>query len=122
MRITAAVLSPNIETSLTGQVGRELLAQIIAFQRKVFDPVTKLEVGEIAIETSTHLIEVTNESDGVLEKLLTLKNDPVFNPEQKTVVLYAPSYSRQAARDVVEESIPVIQSLEQLSAYAQKIR
>jgi hypothetical protein len=120
MRVTRAILSPDVETSLTGQVGRELIGEITAFQHTVLDPITGLEVGEIDVETSTSIIEVTNESDGSLQKLLKLKNDPLLNPEQKKVVLYAPGYSPQAARDVVEESIPVIQSLARMSEYVKK--
>jgi hypothetical protein len=120
MRVTSATLSPDIETSLKGQVGRELIDDIIAFRHKVLDPMTDLEVGEIDVETSACIIEVTNQSEGLHEKLLRLKIDPLLNPEQKKIVLYAPNYSQQAAREVVEESIPVIQSLERLSAYVKK--
>jgi len=120
MRITKATLSPDVQTSLTGQAGRELIDEIIAFQHTVLDPGTNLEVGIIDVEISTSIIAVTNESDGLLQKLLKLKNDPRLNPEQKKVVLYAPNYSPQAAREAVEESIPVIQSLERLSAYVKK--
>ncbi len=121
MRVTKASLSPDVETNLIGQVGRELIDKVVAFQSKVIDSDTDLEVGEIDVETSTCIIEVTNESDGALEKLLKLKNDPRLNPEQKKVALYAPNYSQQAAREAVEESIPVIQSLERLSTYIKKL-
>lgn len=122
MRMTQALLSGDNEANLVGQVARELLDTIIAFQRKVIDPMTGLEIGEIGVETSLYLIEVTTKSDGCLQKLLMLKNDPRFNPSRKRVVLYAPYYTPQAAREVVEESIPIIQSLEKLSTYIKKTR
>jgi len=122
MRITNAVLSPDPETSLTGQVGRELIDDIIAFQHSVLDPDTGRPVGEIDVETSTCLIEVTNARDGSLQKLLKLKHDPLLNPEQKKVVLYAPDYAPHAAREAVEESIPVIQSLPRLLEYVKKMK
>ena len=122
MRVANAVSSHDAKISMAGQVGRELIDEIIAFRYKVIDPVTKLEVDEIDIETPSCIIEVTNESDGSLQKLRKLKNDPLLNPRRKKVVLYAPNYSPQAARDVIEESIPVIQSLEKLSAHLKKIK
>ena len=121
MRVTEACLSLDLETNLKGQVGRELIGDIIAFQRRVIHPTTGQDFGEIDVETAKTLIEVTNESDGLLQKLRELKSNPLLNPEQKKVVLYAPHYSPQAARDVVEEGIPVIQSLERLSGYIKKV-
>lgn len=121
MRVTAACLSPDAELHLKGCVGRELIGEIIAFQYKILDPLTHVEVGEIDIETSTALIEVTNASEGALEKLCQLKYNPHLNPKRKKVVLYAPQYVPAAAREVVEEGIPIIQSLERLQEYIRRI-
>lgn len=120
MRVTTACLSGDAEICLKGSIARELLDKIVAFQYKVLDPRTDQEVGEIDVETSTHIIEVTDQGDGFLQKISKLKNDPLLNPRRKKVVLYAPHCTPAAAREVVEESIPVIQSLERLLEYLKK--
>lgn len=122
MRVTTACLSANVEINLKGHVGRELIGEIIAFQHHVIDPTTNLEIGEIDVETSTSIIEVTTQSEGLLQKIVQLKNDPRLNPTRKKVVLYAPHYAPSAAREAVEESIPVIQSLAKLREYIYRKR
>jgi hypothetical protein len=122
LRVADACTSSDEEMHLAGEVGRELVGEITDFRLQVLDPTTEKEIGVVDVETARYLIKVSIENEGLLPVLLQFKNDPLFNPARKKVLLYAPHYTPEAAREVIEESILIFQSLERLIDYVKKRR
>ncbi len=121
VRVAAACTSSNKNTQLEGQVGRSLIADLVSFQRKVFNAGGE-EIGEIDVETSNAIIEVTNGDESKLEQVLKEQNDPLMNPQHKQVILYAPRYSHAADRQFASHGIPIIRSWKDLFDYLRSLR
>ena len=58
--------------------------------RKIYDESGKV-LGEIDIETDSHIIETTVSKNGEHKQIRKYKTD-VFNPENKDVILYIKTY------------------------------
>ncbi|HZO70857.1 MAG TPA: hypothetical protein VFB60_01565 [Ktedonobacteraceae bacterium] len=114
MRVVAALNAPSAQTQLEGQVARAVIADLVSFQRIIHDPVTGEVVGEIDVETSTAIIEVTTTPSGKLEQLLREQNNPLINPEGKNVILYGPDYSHLADLQFAEHDIPIARNMQEL--------
>jgi len=118
--VAAACTSPDPDVQLEGQVGRALIADLVSFQRKVFNA-EGVEIGEIDVETSNAIIEVTNTPRDKLKQLLKDQNEPLMNPNHKKVILYAPGYSHAADRQFASYGFPIIRSLKDLFNYLRSL-
>lgn len=113
-RIAIAVNSPDKEKQWEGEVAQSVIADVVSFQRKIYDPATGMVVGEIDVETSTAIIEVTTAPGDKLGQLVKDQSNPDINPKDKNVVLYAPNYSHSADLQFAEHDIPIIRTLKEL--------
>ncbi len=113
MKVVAALNSPSVEIQLEGSVARTLIADVVSFQRKIYDA-NGTEVGEIDVETSTAIIEVTTEKGRKLPQLLKDQSDPFINPDGKEVILYAPNYSHHSDVPFADHDIPIARTLKEL--------
>jgi hypothetical protein len=120
-RVAVAVNSPDRETRLEGQVARALIDDLVLFQRKITNPVTKREVGEIDVEVANAIIEVTTTDESKTKEVLKEKNNKHMNPKGKQVILYAPRYSHFADRQFESYGIPIIRSFEDLFDYLRRL-
>lgn len=91
--IEKACASPDRAVRLEGQAAKAIRSDVTGFQKKVIDPATGRTVGEIDVETPHALIEVTNIRGGKTGQLENYLK-PEVNLEGKSVVLYAPRYTK----------------------------
>ena len=81
--------------------------------RKIYDESGKV-LGEIDIETDSHIIETTVSKKGKHIQIIKYKTD-VFNPENKDVILYGPNYKNLLAKESVQnEGVTVVNSPDEL--------
>ena len=81
--------------------------------RKIYDESGKV-LGEIDIETDSHIIETTVSKDGKHKQIRKYKTD-VFNPENKDVILYGPNYKNLLAKESIQnEGVTVVNSPDEL--------
>ena len=81
--------------------------------RKIYDESGKV-LGEIDIETDSHIIETTVSKKGKHIQIKKYKTD-VFNPENKDVILYGPNYKNLLAKESVQnEGVTVVNSPDEL--------
>lgn len=118
--VANACLSPDPDIRLEGQVGKALISDLVSFQRKVYDS-SGTVIGEIDVETSNAIIEVTNRKEGKLEQLLKELNNPLMNPNHKQVIFYAPGYSHAADKQLASHGIHIVRSLKELFDYLRSI-
>lgn len=120
--VAEACLSSDPDVRLEGQVARTLISDLVSFKRKVYDA-SGTEIGEIDIETSNAIIEVTSGKQGKLQQLTKELSNPLMNPEHKKIILYAPNYSPAAGQEftVGSERIPIIRSMKALFDYLRSL-
>jgi hypothetical protein len=116
LKVVAALNSPDRKKQLEGQIARALIGDLVSFERKVYNA-NGVEIGEIDVETSNAIIEVTTSPQGKLQQLLKELNNPLMNPTGKQVILYAPKYSRQADQLFASYGIKIVRSLQELMDY-----
>jgi len=78
-------------------------------------------IGEIDVETTKAIVEVTTQTSRKLKQIQKFISDPDLNPLSKAIILYAPNYKNTPAQDivnagayVVRNDIQLIQLLQQL--------
>ena len=94
------------------EVAEAVRNDLVAFNKKVLE--NGLEIGEIDVETSIAIVEVTTQNTGKSKQISKRINDQTLNPTDKSVVLYAPNYSRNATRDIEKIGGHVVRSAEKL--------
>ncbi|MDQ2716562.1 MAG: hypothetical protein M3Z08_16780 [Chloroflexota bacterium] len=123
VKVATAVNSPDKEKQQEGIVARALIADVVSFQRKVYDA-NGVEIGEIDVETSTAIIEVTTTDQGKRQQVIKEQTDPLINPKGKQVILYAPNYSPSTGGSFTMPGmpdIPIIRKLKDLFDYLRRL-
>lgn len=116
-RVAAAINSSSPQQQLEGLVAKPLIADLVSFQRQIVDPATGEVVGEIDVETSNAIIEVSTTDESKLQQVLKEKDNKLINPKGKQVILYAPRYSHHADAQFKSYGIPIIRSFKDLFDY-----
>ncbi len=114
VKVAEAVNSSDPDKQLEGSVAKTLIGDLVGFNRVIVDPATGEVIGEIDIETSNAMIEVTTGPGGKLSQIQKYLNNRVMNPGGKKVILYAPNYGGQAATDIEALNVPVVKNLRDL--------
>jgi hypothetical protein len=92
-------------------VARAVAADLVAFNRKVGP---EGAIGEVDVETSKAIIEVTTRRSGKSRQVTKLLADSAMNPAGKPVILFAPNYGPHATRNMAELGVVVVRTIEEL--------
>ena len=112
--INAARASTNAGTALEGEVAAALGRSVTGFQKTV--TVAGKTIGEIDIETSKAIIEVTGASGRKAGQAAKLVENAAMNPEGKLVVVYGPDLAPGAAKAIEETGAKVARTIEELKS------
>jgi len=88
-----------------------LRVELVDFNRKVGP---NGATGEVDVETSRAIIEVTTRRTGKLKQMQKLLSHPAMNPSGKPVILFAPNYGRSATEDIINAGAIVVRTQEEL--------
>jgi hypothetical protein len=112
--ITDALNSANPQKVLEGQVANAIIQA--EFNLVSFNKVVGLngEIGEIDVETSNAIIEVTTQTARKLRQIQKLISNPDLNPLKKPVILYAPNYKITPAQDIIATGSYVVRVKDEL--------
>ena len=110
-RIEQALRSNDPDTVLEGRVAKAVEADLVDFNRKVGPEGT---IGEVDVETSKAIIEVTTRRSGKSRQIKKLLANPAMNPAGKPVILFAPNYGPHAARNISDLGVVVVRTIEEL--------
>ncbi|PHJ62773.1 hypothetical protein VF14_26985 [Nostoc linckia z18] len=112
--ITDALNSANPQKVLEGQVANAIIQA--EFNLVSFNKVVGLngEIGEIDVETSNAIIEVTTQTARKLKQIQKLISNPDLNPLKKPVILYAPNYKITPAQDIIATGSYVVRAKDEL--------
>lgn len=116
--IQRLLASPNRAEVLVGEVAQAVRNDLVALHRKVGPHAS---IGEVDVETSTAIIEVTMANSGKLSQVVRLIQHRDLNPESKPVILYAPRYLRVPERDITNVGAHVVRNIDQLLKLLQKL-
>jgi hypothetical protein len=119
-RVAAAVNSSCRPTQLEGQVSRVLISDLVSFNHKIIDS-AGIEIGEIDVETSNVIIEVSKTDRRKNQQVLKEMNNKLINPMEKQVILFAPDYSHAADQQFKDKGIPIIRSYKDLFDYLRSL-
>ncbi len=112
--ITDALNSANPQKVLEGQVANAIIQA--EFNLVSFNKVVGLngEIGEIDVETSNAIIEVTTQTARKLRQIQKLISNLDLNPLKKPVILYAPNYKITPAQDIIATGSYVVRVKDEL--------
>jgi hypothetical protein len=110
-RVEQALRSNDPDTVLEGRVAKAVEADWVDFNRKVGP---EGAIGEVDVETSKAIIEVTTRRSGKSRQIRKLLADPAMNPVGKPVILFAPNYGPHAPRNIAELGVVVVRTIEEL--------
>ena len=110
-RIAQALQSSEPDRVLEGEVARAVAGDLVDFNRKVGP---NGATGEVDVETSRAIIEVTTRRTGKLKQVQKLLSHPDMNPSGKPVILFAPNYGRSATEDIINAGAIVVRTQEEL--------
>ena len=110
-RIEQALRSNDPDTVLEGRVAKAVAADLVDFNRKVGP---EGAIGEVDVETSKAIIEVTTRRSGKSRQMKKLLANPAMNPAGKPVILFAPNYGPYATRNIAELGVVVVRTIEEL--------
>jgi len=110
-RVEEALRSNDPDTVLEGRVAQAVAADLVDFNRKVGP---EGAIGEVDVETSKAMIEVTTRRSGKSRQIRKLLADPAMNPAGKPVILFAPHYGPHATRNIAELGVVVVRTIEEL--------
>ena len=110
-RIEQALRSNDPDTVLEGRVAQAVEADLVDFNRKV-GPAGA--IGEVDVETSKAIIEVTTRRSGKARQIQKLLANPTMNPVGKPVILFAPNYGPHATRNISDLGVVVVRTIEEL--------
>jgi hypothetical protein len=107
-RVEQALQSNDPDTVLEGRVAKAVAADLVDFNRKVGPE------GEVDVETSKAIIEVTTRRSGKSRQMKKLLANPAMNPAGKPIILFAPNYGPYATRNIAELGVVVVRTIEEL--------
>ena len=110
-RIEQALRSNDPDTVLEGRVAKAVEADLVDFNRKVGP---EGAIGEVDVETSKAIIEVTARRSGKSRQMRKLLANPAINPAGKPVILFAPNYGPHATRNIFDLGVVVVHTIEEL--------
>jgi hypothetical protein len=110
-RIEQALRSHDPDTVLEGRVAKAVEENLVDFNRKVGH---EGAIGEVDVETSKAIIEVTTRRSGKLRQIRKLLANPAMNPAGKPVILFAPNYGPHATRNISDLGVVVVRTIEEL--------
>jgi hypothetical protein len=109
--IAQALQSSDPERVLEGEVAMAIAGDLVDFNRKVGPHGA---TGEVDVETSRAIIEVTTRRTGKLKQIQKLLSHPDMNPSGKPVILFAPNYGHRATADIINAGAIVVRTQEEL--------
>jgi hypothetical protein len=110
-RIEQALQSNDPDTVLEGRVAKAVEESLVDFNRKVGP---EEAIGEVDVETSKAIIEVTTRRSGESGQIRKLLANPAMNPAGKPVILFAPNYGPHATRNISDLGVVVVRTIEEL--------
>jgi hypothetical protein len=110
-RITQALQSSDPDRVLEGEVARAVAGDLVDLNRKIGP---NGATGEVDVETSRAIIEVTTRRAGKLRQIQKLLSHPDMNPSGKPVILFAPDYGPSATADIINAGAIVVRTQEEL--------
>jgi hypothetical protein len=84
---------------------------LVDFNRKVGP---EGAIGEVDVETSKAIIEVTTRRSGKSRQIRKLLANPAMNPAGKPVILFAPNYGPHATKNISDLGVVVVHTIEEL--------
>jgi hypothetical protein len=124
-KIDALNATGKKEDKLMADVATQLLSngyRVFSMEKKIFDD-KGVTITDIDIETAKVLIEVTVAPDGKAVQIEKYVNNRTVNPSKKAVILYAPSYGSNAAKNIetlgafpVKDSAQLFQKMSEVGA------
>jgi uncharacterized protein YukE len=117
--IRSALESGKSDRELEGMVANYVRHDLVSFQRNIEGPDGR--IGEIDIETSNAIVEVTTQRSGKLKQIKKYLLLPEMNPLDKAVILFAPNYLADAAQDITNVGAYVVRSRDELVELLQKL-
>ncbi len=112
--IADALNSVNPQKVLEGKVANAIIQagfDLVSFNKTVG---LNGEVGEIDVETSNAIIEVTTQTARKLKQVQKLISNSDLNPLNKPVILYAPNYKFTPSQDIIATGSYVVSSQDEL--------
>jgi hypothetical protein len=106
-RIEQALRSSDPDRVLEGEIAMAVAGDLIDFNRKVGP---NGATGEVDVETTRAIIEVTTRRTGKLKQIQTLLSHPDMNPLGKPVILFATNYGRTATQDIANAGALVVRT------------
>ena len=110
-RIEQALRSSDSDRVLEGEIAMAVAGDWIDFNRQVGP---KGATGEVDVETTRAIIEVTTQRTGKLKQLQKLLSHPDMNPLGKPVILFAPNYGRTATQAIINAGAIIVRTQEEL--------
>ncbi len=71
-------------------------------------------IGEIHVETTSAIIEVTTQTSRKLKQIQKLISNPDLNPLRKPVILYAPNYKLTPEQDIINARGYMVRNQEEI--------
>lgn len=100
-------------------VAKHIEKMMVAFNQKFGE---NGEFGEIDAATKEAIIEVTTRRKGKFTQTTEVFRSLLLNPEQKSVVLYAPNYNEEPKKKVSHHGVRCVRNLEELDAALRSIK
>lgn len=91
--------STNAGTKLEARTANLLKHDLISYGR-IEKGANKLPVGDVDVETSNAIIEVTMQTGQKAGQIAKLQTDRLLNPSNKPVILFAPNYTELAQAEL----------------------
>jgi hypothetical protein len=111
--IREALNSSDPNKRLEGEVASWFEDRIVDFNKRV--PPETASVGEIDVELSNVIIEVTSRESQKLKQIKSLLSDNYLNPMKKKVILFAPNYGFNAEKDIIKAGAHIARTKEELN-------
>jgi hypothetical protein len=116
--ISKALQSSKPDNQLPGIVANWVKDDVVSFQRKIGP---NGSIGEIDVETSKAIIEVTISRLGKAHQIRERLTNPRINPEGKPVILFAPNYTQNAAQHIIGLGAHIAHTKEELLDLLRKL-
>jgi RHS repeat-associated protein len=94
-------------------IAKSLGRDVVSFNKVIVDAAGR-RIGQIDIETSKHLIEVTLDTTGKTKQAAKLVGNPMMNPQGKQVIVYGPNITKAAQQSIEKTGARVIRDLDEL--------
>ena len=117
-RVEQALQSSDLDRVLEGKVAKAVGNDLVDFNRKVGPSGA---TGEVDVETSKAIIEVTTRHTGKSKQVKKLLSNRDMNPLGKPVILFAPNYGHTATRTITATGAIVVRTEQELLAVLSKL-